>query len=91
MGIPAPELGFRCSVDMYSPIYHECPGVPRNAVLSVGYLWGQVRDADLWDFCGARGRPRWLSQLGVKALGALLQGGLAAKASELAVARPVEL
>jgi hypothetical protein len=37
--------------------------VPRNAVLSVGYMWGQARDADLWDSCGARGRPRRLSQL----------------------------
>jgi len=30
--------------------------VPRNAVVSVGYLWGRVRDAYLWDFCGARQR-----------------------------------
>ena len=30
--------------------------MPRNAVLSVGYLWGRVRDAYLWDFCGARQR-----------------------------------
>jgi len=71
--------------------YHECPGVPRNAVLSVGYLWGRVRDADLWDFCGARGMPRWLSELGVQRLGALLQGRTAAKTSELAVARKVEI
>jgi hypothetical protein len=37
--------------------------VPRNAVVSVGYLWGRVRHAYVWDFCGglARGlrRPRW--------------------------------
>jgi len=39
-GIPAPERGFRCSVDRYGSIYQECRGVPRNAVLSVGYLWG---------------------------------------------------
>jgi hypothetical protein len=26
--------------------------VPRNAVVSVGYLWGRVRDAYLWDYCG---------------------------------------
>jgi hypothetical protein len=61
--------------------------VPRNAVLSVGYLWGRVRDADLWDFCGACGKPSWLSQLGVQRLGACFRGGLAAKTSELAVAR----
>jgi hypothetical protein len=61
--------------------------VPRNAGLSVGYLWGRVRDADLWDFCGARGKPSWLSRLGVQRLGASFGGGLAAKTSELAVAR----
>ena len=38
--------------------------MPQNAGLSVGYLWGRVRDADLWDFCGARGRLKRLSQLG---------------------------
>jgi hypothetical protein len=27
--------------------------VPRNAVVSVGYLWGRTRDAYLRDFCGA--------------------------------------
>jgi hypothetical protein len=32
--------------------------VPRNAVVSVGYLWGRVRDAYLWDFCG--GSPEGL-------------------------------
>ena len=47
--------------------------MPRNAVSSVGYLWGRVRDAGLWDFCGARGRLRWLSQLGIQRLGALFQ------------------
>jgi hypothetical protein len=26
--------------------------VPGNADLSVGNLWGSLRDADLWDFCG---------------------------------------
>jgi hypothetical protein len=30
--------------------------VPRNAVVSVGYLWGRVRDAYLWDFVGPRQR-----------------------------------
>jgi hypothetical protein len=60
--------------------------VPRNAVLSVGYLWGRVQDAELWDFCGARGKPRWLSQLGVQRLGASFRGGLAAKTSGQAVA-----
>lgn len=61
--------------------------MPRNAALSVGYLWGQVRDADLWDFCGACGKPSCLSQLGVQRLGASFRGGLAAKTSELTVAR----
>jgi hypothetical protein len=46
--------------------------VPQNVGVSVGYLWGRVRDADLWDFCGARGRPRWLSALGVQRLDVLL-------------------
>jgi len=31
--------------------------VPRNAVVSVGILWGAAWEADLWDFCGARRRP----------------------------------
>jgi hypothetical protein len=25
-----------------------------NAVMFVGNLWGRLRDADLWDFCGGR-------------------------------------
>src|SRR5207248_6886441 len=31
--------------------------MPRNAVVSGGELVGAARDADLWDFCGARRRP----------------------------------
>ena len=36
--------------------------MPRNAVLSVGYLWDFFRDADLWDFCGAHRRSRAASR-----------------------------
>ena len=64
-----------------------CRGMPG---LSVGYLC-RVRDADLWDFCGACGKPSWLSQLGVQRLGASFRGGLAAKTSGLAVARKAEI
>lgn len=44
--------------------------MPRSAVLSVGYLWGGSRTRTCG--IGARGRPRWLSQLGVQRLNALL-------------------
>jgi hypothetical protein len=36
--------------------------MPRNAAVSVGIARGAARDADLWDFCGARKAFRRLTR-----------------------------
>jgi hypothetical protein len=56
-GIPAPEWGFRCSVDRSAQFYQECRGVPRSAVLSVGFLWGGSRTRTCGIFVGLAGAP----------------------------------
>jgi len=56
-GIPAPERGFRCSVDRYGSILPGMPGCAAECRRVRGIPVGRARDADLWDFCGARRRP----------------------------------
>ena len=62
-------LRFACSGYVFTPILTGVPGCAAECRRVRGMSVGAAREADLWDFCGARGRPKWLSQLGVQRLG----------------------